>query len=57
MMKILRLFLVASDPGDSRPNIPRGSGRGAGGQFVFVVPSIDLVVVAATSNQGNGENA
>ena len=30
-------------------------GRGAGGQFIFVVPSIDLVVVATAHNQGMGK--
>ena len=34
---------------------PVVQGRGAGGQFIFVVPSIDLVVVATAHNQGMGK--
>ena len=34
---------------------PLIQGRGAGGQFIFVAPSIDLVVVATAHNQGMGK--
>jgi CubicO group peptidase (beta-lactamase class C family) len=30
-------------------------GRGAGGQFIFIFPSLDLVVVATAHNQGMGK--
>jgi len=29
-------------------------GRGAGGQFIFVFPSLDLVVAATAHNKGMG---
>ena len=34
---------------------PLIQGRGAGGQFIFVAPSIDLVIVATAHNQGMGK--
>ena len=34
---------------------PMIQGRGAGGQFIFVFPSIDLVVVTTAHNQGMGK--
>ena len=33
---------------------PSAQGRGAGGQFIFVFPTIDLVVTATAHNQGMG---
>ena len=30
-------------------------GRGAGGQFIFVFPSLDLVVAATAHNKGMGK--
>ena len=36
-------------------NYPCIQGRGAGGQFIFVLPTLDLVIVATAHNKGMGK--
>ena len=43
--------IVKSKDGKKYPII---QGRGAGGQFIFVFPSLDLVVAATAHNKGMG---